>query len=90
MIGSQYIKATIKNLKFGHIVIRYKKGARRYGPIMICFSESKQIKETGKAYCCEFKNNGLLKCKWISIDELARLLDHKLNRKLKTEEIFEY
>ena len=90
MTGSQYIKATKDNLRFGHIVIRYKKGIGLCGPIMVCMNSRKNINETGKVYCSTFKKSGLLDSKWINISELARLIDHKLARKLTQEETFEF
>lgn len=89
MSGSQYIKATIDNLRFGHVVIRYKEGIGICGPIMICMNSRKSIEETKKVFCCTFKKSGLLQSRWINISELARLMDHKLARKLMQEEIFE-
>jgi hypothetical protein len=89
MITNQYIKATANNLKDGKIVIRCTNKGMPYGELMFCISNKKGILETAKVRCMTLDKNGLGKTKVIKLSKLARVIEHRIRRKLHQEELFE-
>lgn len=87
-MGAQYIKATKNNLKPGAIVIKRTETGWVYGPMMLCMSFTKDIKKTNKVICCIHKQTGLFRSKVIDLSQLARVIDHRIKRKLKPDELF--
>lgn len=85
----QYIKATVNNIRDG-IVIRCTEVGWPYGELMFCFSSKKEINKTSKVRCMTLDKNGLGKSKLIPISKLARVIDHKVRRKLKSDELFKF
>lgn len=69
----QYIKATSENIKKGSIVIMTNTKGYVYGPLMICISDSKEIKGTGKVYCYKHNNKGFCRIKKVSINNLSKI-----------------